>query len=59
MEYEGAVYELFIPLLSIIDVKKNIDKLCRKMGGCVGDEEMRIDYKETDFGVNVKWGGGC
>lgn len=59
LEYEGVIYQLFIPLLNLSDAKKNIDKLCRNMGGCIQPEEMKIEYKETEFGIKVTWGGGC
>lgn len=59
LEYEGHAYQLFIPLLKLVDVKKNIDKLCKNMGGCVQPEEMEIEYEETEFGIKITWGGGC
>jgi hypothetical protein len=59
LEYEGSIYQLFIPLLNLTDVKKNVDKLCRNMGGCVQPEEMEIKYEETEFGIKITWGGGC
>ena len=58
-EYEGSIYQLFIPLLNLTDVKKNIDKLCKNMGGCVQPDEMEIKYEETEFGIKITWGGGC
>ena len=58
-EHEGASYELYVPLLSIAHVKKNIDRLCRNMGGCIPPEEMEISYEIHEFGVMVSWGGGC
>ena len=59
LEYEGSIYQLFIPLLNLTDVKKNVDKLCKNMGGCVQPEEMEIKYEETEFGIKITWGGGC
>ena len=59
LEYEGVIYQLFIPLLNLTDVKKNIDKLCKNMGGCIQPEEMEIKYEETEFGIKITWGGGC
>jgi hypothetical protein len=58
-EYEGAIYQLFIPLINLTDVKKNIDRLCRNMGGCISPEEMEINYEVTEFGIKITWGGGC
>ena len=58
-EYEGALYQLFIPLLKLSDVKKHIERLCKNMGGCIQPEEMEITFEETEFGVKVSWGGGC
>jgi hypothetical protein len=58
-EYEGASYELFIPLLKMADVKKIADRLCKNMGGCIRPEEMEIQYEQSMNGVNVYWGGGC
>ena len=58
-EHEGALYQLFIPMLSEKDVKKNIERLCKNMGGCVPVEEMVIEYEQTEFGIRISWGGGC
>lgn len=58
-EYEGHLYQLFIPLLNSSDVRKHIDKLCKNMGACVSPEDMTINYEETEFGIKVTWGGGC
>ncbi|MDP4637354.1 MAG: hypothetical protein NWR96_10075 [Crocinitomicaceae bacterium] len=58
-EHEGSMYQLFIPVLEIQDVKRLIDRLCRNMGGCVSSDEMEVNYEKTDFGVKVSWGGGC
>jgi len=58
-EYEGQLYQLFIPLLNSSDVRKHIDKLCKNMGACVSPEDMNINYEETEFGIKVTWGGGC
>ena len=58
-EHEGSMYQLFIPVLEIQDVKRLIDRLCRNMGGCVSSNEMEVNYEKTDFGVKVSWGGGC
>jgi uncharacterized protein YjhX (UPF0386 family) len=58
-EHEGALYQLFIPMLSEKDIKKNIERLCKNMGGCVPVEEMVIEYEQTEFGVRISWGGGC
>ena len=57
--YEGAHYELFIPLISAKEAKKIVDRLCRNMGGCLGPDEVDVKYKETKDGVKVDWGGGC
>lgn len=57
--YEGANYELFIPLISAKEAKKLVDRLCRNMGGCLGPDEVDVKYKETKDGVKVEWGGGC
>lgn len=58
-EHEGALYQLFIPMLSEKDIKKNIERLCKNMGGCVPVEEMVIEYEQTEFGIRISWGGGC
>jgi len=58
-EFEGSLYQLFIPLLKLSDVKRNIERLCKNMGGCLQPEEMEIKYEETDFGIKITWGGGC
>jgi chromosome segregation ATPase len=58
-EYEGASYQLIIPVLTLADVKRNIEKLCKNMGACIQPEEMEIKYEKTDFGIKVYWGGGC
>lgn len=58
-EYEGSMYQLFIPVLEIQDVKRLIDRLCKNMGGCVSADDMQVTYEKTDFGVKVLWGGGC
>lgn len=58
-EYEGASYQLFIPMLNISDVKRNINTLCKNMGFCIPPEEMEIHYEKTEFGIKVTWGGGC
>jgi hypothetical protein len=58
-EHEGALYQLFIPMLSEKDIKKNIERLCENMGGCVPVEEMVIEYEQTEFGIRISWGGGC
>jgi chromosome segregation ATPase len=58
-EHEGALYQLFIPMSSEKDIKKNIERLCKNMGGCVPVEEMLIEYEETEFGIRISWGGGC
>jgi hypothetical protein len=58
-EHEGALYQLFIPMLSEKDIKKNIERLCKNMGGCVPKEEMIIEYEQTEFGIRISWGGGC
>ena len=58
-EHEGSLYQLFIPVLEIQDVKRLIDRLCRNMGGCISSDEMEVNYEKTDFGVKVSWGGGC
>ena len=58
-EHEGALYQLFIPMLSKKDIKKNIERLCKNMGGCVPVEEMVIEYEQTEFGIRISWGGGC
>jgi hypothetical protein len=58
-EHEGSLYQLFIPVLEIQDVKRLIDRLCKNMGGCVSADDMEVTYEKTDFGVKVLWGGGC
>ncbi len=58
-EFEGASYELFIPLVTIADAKKNIDRLCKNMGGCTPPEEMEVHYEQANNGIKVYWGGGC
>ena len=58
-EFEGASYELFIPLLTMADAKKNVDRLCKNMGGCIRPEEMEIYYEQAKNGIKVYWGGGC
>jgi hypothetical protein len=58
-EHEGALYQLFIPMLSEKDIKKNIERLCKNIGGCVPKEEMIIEYEQTEFGIRISWGGGC
>jgi hypothetical protein len=57
--YEGQSFELFIPLLTVNQAKKLVDRLCRNMGGCLGPDEVDVKYKETKDGVMVEWGGGC
>jgi hypothetical protein len=43
-EHERASYQLFIPLITISDAKKNIENLCKKMGYCITPEKMKIDF---------------
>lgn len=57
--YEGQGFVLFIPLLNSKEAKKLVDRLCRKMGGCLGPDEVDVKYTETKDGVKVEWGGGC
>lgn len=57
--YEGAHYELFIPMLNAKEAKKIVDRLCRNMGGCLAPDEVNVKYEETKDGVKVEWGGGC
>lgn len=59
LEHEGASYILFLPFLKAADVKKNLEKICRNMGGCVAPEDVNFNIKETHYGVLVSWGGGC
>lgn len=58
-EFEGSMYQLYIPVLEIQDVKRLIDRLCKNMGSCVSADDMEVTYEKTDFGVKVLWGGGC
>jgi hypothetical protein len=58
-EHEGALYQLFIPMLSEKDIKKNIERLFKNMGGCVPVDEMVIEYEQTEFGIRISWGCGC
>jgi hypothetical protein len=57
--YEYQNFELFIPLLSTIEAKKLVNRLCKNMGGCLGPDEVEVKYSETKDGVKVEWGGGC
>ena len=59
MEYESASYELYIPLISLSKAKKYTELLCKNMGGCLGPEDVYVEYKSTNYGVKVSWGGGC
>jgi hypothetical protein len=59
IEYEGASYDLFIPMLSIIEGKNLIQNLCKNMGGCTPPEEVEVEFKEFMGGILVTWGGGC
>jgi|GEM_PF-1857264 hypothetical protein len=56
---DGAIYQLYIPLLKLSDVQRNIERLCKNMGGCIPPEDMEITYEETPFGIKITWGGGC
>jgi hypothetical protein len=57
--HEGAHYGLFLPLLTVKEAKKLVDRLCRNMGGCLSPDEMDVKYKKMKDGVKVDWGGGC
>ena len=59
LEHEGASYILFLPFLKAADVKKNLEKICRNMGGCIPPEDVNFNIEETHYGVLVSWGGGC
>jgi hypothetical protein len=58
-EHEGASYDLFIPMISIIEGKKLTQVLCKNMGGCTPPEEVEVVYEEVMGGILVHWGGGC
>jgi hypothetical protein len=57
--YEYQSFELFIPLLTTIEAKKIVNRLCKNMGGCLGPDEVEVKYSETKDGVKVEWSGGC
>ena len=58
-EFEGSSYNLFVPILDISFLKKQLDRLCRNMGGCTEPKEMKINYELTEFGVKISFSGGC
>jgi hypothetical protein len=58
-EFESNMFVLYVPILDVSFVKKQVDRLCRSMGGCLGPNEVNVRYELTDFGVKVSFGGGC
>jgi hypothetical protein len=57
---EVVNYELFVPLVEGDRIKPFIDKLCKKMGGCLGEDEVNVEYNDLPGrGVIVSWEGGC
>ncbi|MFM7683843.1 MAG: hypothetical protein ACKO7P_14045 [Bacteroidota bacterium] len=58
-EHEGAGYQLFVPMLSVDEGKRQFEKLCKNMGGCIPPEDVEVDFSEFNGGVLLSWGGGC
>jgi hypothetical protein len=57
--HEGSTYELYIPMLSIIEAKYLLEDLCKNMGGCTPPEEVEVEFSVFQAGVLISWGGGC